>query len=92
MIKSVWVKLFMYASVSFIAPYLVFLAGVYDAWVTDRTVKLDVPIWVWGYITLQSLSQTFIVLRAFTDGSYTRHAEETKAGQSDKPLPPSATP
>jgi hypothetical protein len=74
--KSVWFKMLMYSSVSFIAPYLVFLAGVFDAWTTDRTVKLDVPPWVWGYLTLQSLSQTFIVLRAFTDGSFARHTEE----------------
>lgn len=92
MIKSVWMKLFMYASISFIAPYLVFMAGVYDAWTEDRSVQLNVPIWVWGYITLQALSQTFIVLRAFTDGSYTRHndeaAAEIKAGQ----LPPNTPP
>ena len=81
MIKSVWVKMFIYCAIAFLPPYIVFLAGVFDAWTTDRTVKLDVPLWVWGYITLQAVSQTLLVLRAFTDGSFTRHADEVKEGK-----------
>jgi hypothetical protein len=78
MIKSVWVKMFIYLGTTFVAPYLAFMAGVYDAWTTDRTVKLDVPPWVWGYITLQAGSQTLIVLRAYIDSSYAKNAEEVK--------------
>ena len=76
--KKVWVNMLLYAGVTFIAPYLLFMADVYGAWTADKTVKLEVPVWVWGYLTLTAVSQTLWNIRAYTDRSWALHVEDAE--------------